>query len=356
MTITELRQQNLIIFECISGSRAYGTNIETSDTDIRGVFVQPQQSFYGLLRVEQVHDEKNDIIFYELRRFVELLAVNNPNILEMLAAPADCILQKHPLFDLLQPKMFLSKMCRNTFAGYALSQIKKAHGLNKKIHNPQPVVRKALIEFCYVPEGQGSVPVSEWLSRRNWQQDNCGLVALAHINDGYALFYDENNILNLQGIIKKGEDSNDVTLSSVPKGLLPTAFMSFNKDGYSAHCRQWKEYWEWVEKRNEHRYENTLEHGKNYDSKNMMHTFRLLEMAEEILERGEINVRRQNRDWLLKIRKGDFDYADLMEKAEAKVVAIDALYETSPLPKRPNAAAIERALVAIRRQFYAENA
>jgi uncharacterized protein len=356
MTIADLRQKNLIIFECISGSRAYGTNIATSDTDIRGVFVQPQQSFYGLQRVEQVHDEKNDIIFYELRRFVELLAVNNPNILEMLAAPADCIVQKHPLFDLLQPQMFLSKLCRNTFAGYALSQIKKAHGLNKKIHNPQPVVRKALIEFCYVPEGQGSVPVSEWLRRRNWQQENCGLVELAHINDGYALFYDENNVLGLQGIIKKGEDSNDVTLSSVPKGVQPVAFMSFNKDGYSAHCRQWKEYWEWVEKRNEHRYENTLEHGKNYDSKNMMHTFRLLEMAEEILERGEINVRRPNRDWLLKIRKGDFDYAELMEKAEAKVVAIDAMYETSKLPKRPNAAAIERALVEIRTQFYEENA
>ncbi len=356
MTIADLRQKNLIIFECISGSRAYGTNIATSDTDIRGVFVQPQQSFYGLQRVEQVHDEKNDIIFYELRRFVELLAVNNPNILEMLAAPADCVVQKHPLFDLLQPQMFLSKLCRNTFAGYALSQIKKAHGLNKKIHNPQPVVRKALIEFCYVPEGQGSVPVSEWLSRRNWQQENCGLVALAHINDGYALFYDENNVLNLQGIIKKGEDSNDVTLSSVPKGVQPVGFMSFNKDGYSAHCRQWKEYWEWVEKRNEHRYENTLEHGKNYDSKNMMHTFRLLEMAEEILERGEINVRRPNREWLLKIRKGDFDYADLMEKAEAKVVAIDAMYDTSKLPKQPNNAAIEAALVAIRTQFYADNA
>jgi uncharacterized protein len=329
MTIAELRQQNLIIFECISGSRAYGTNIETSDTDIRGVFVQPKDSFYGLTRLEQVHDDKNDIIFYELRRFVELLAANNPNILEMLAAPSDCIVVKHPLFDLLQPPMFLSKICRNSFAGYATSQIKKAHGLNKKIHNPQPVVRKALIEFCYVAEGQGSVAVSEWLSRRNWHQKHCGLVALAHINDGYALFYDETDV-GFQGIVR-GDAANDVTLSSVPKGSTPVAFMSFNKDGYSAHCRQWKEYWEWVEKRNEHRYENTLEHGKNYDSKNMMHTFRLLEMAEEILKDGQINVRRPNRDWLLKIRKGDFDYAELMAQAEAKVVGIDAAFDASAL-------------------------
>ncbi len=355
MTIAELRQQNLIIFECISGSRAYGTNIETSDTDIRGVFVQPKASFYGLKRLEQVHDDKNDIIFYELRRFVELLSANNPNILEMLAAPSDCVVQKHPLFDLLNPQMFLSKICRNSFAGYATSQIKKAHGLNKKIHNPQPVVRKALIEFCYVAEGQGSVAVSEWLRRRNWEQKNVGLVALAHINDGYALFYDEAQMFDFKGIVH-GEESNDVSLSSVPKGSTPVAFMSFNKDGYSAHCRQWKEYWEWVEKRNEHRYENTLEHGKNYDSKNMMHTFRLLEMAEEIGRDGEIKVRRPNREWLLKIRKGDFDYAELMAQAEAKVVAIDAFFETSTLPKEPNIAVIEAALVTIRTQFYAENA
>jgi uncharacterized protein len=353
MTIAQLRQQNLIIFECISGSRAYGTNIETSDTDIRGVFVQPKDSFYGLTRLEQVHDDKNDIIFYELRRFVELLAANNPNILEMLAAPSDCIVVKHPLFDLLQPPMFLSKICRNSFAGYATSQIKKAHGLNKKIHNPQPVVRKALIEFCYVAEGQGSVAVSEWLSRRNWHQKHCGLVALAHINDGYALFYDETDV-GFQGIVR-GDAANDVTLSSVPKGSTPVAFMSFNKDGYSAHCRQWKEYWEWVEKRNEHRYENTLEHGKNYDSKNMMHTFRLLEMAEEILKDGQINVRRPNRDWLLKIRKGDFDYAELMAQAEAKVVGIDAAFDASALPDKPNLAVIETALVTIRQQFYREN-
>ena len=71
---------------------------------------------------------------------------------------------------------------------------------------------------------------------------------------------------------------------------------------------------------------------------------------------GEINARRPNREWLLKIRKGDFDYADLMEQAEAKVVLIDALYETSSLPKRPNNAAIEKALVAIRTQFYAKKA
>ena len=40
MTIADLRQQNLILFEAVSGSRAYGTNLPHSDTDLKGVFMQ----------------------------------------------------------------------------------------------------------------------------------------------------------------------------------------------------------------------------------------------------------------------------------------------------------------------------
>jgi uncharacterized protein len=79
-------------------------------------------------------------------------------------------------------------------------------------------------------------------------------------------------------------------------------------------------------------------------------------MAEEILKDGAINVRRPNREWLLKIRKGDFDYAELMAKAEAKVTEIDAAFDASSLPKEPNLEVIEQALVRIRTEFYAAKA
>ena len=38
----------MLLFEAISGSRAYGLATATSDTDIRGVFVLPEKDFYGL--------------------------------------------------------------------------------------------------------------------------------------------------------------------------------------------------------------------------------------------------------------------------------------------------------------------
>ena len=75
--------------------------------------------------IPQISNETNDEVYYEIGRFVELLLKNNPNILEILATPDDCLLYKHPLMEKLQLKDFLSKLFKDTFAGYATTQIKK---------------------------------------------------------------------------------------------------------------------------------------------------------------------------------------------------------------------------------------
>jgi len=122
------------LYLVIRGSHAYGTNIPTSDTDYSGVFVQNLDSILGMSYVEQINDDKNDIVIYELRRFLELLAKNNPTILELLNTPEDCIIYKHPLFDKILDNRdsFLTKICANSFGGYARQQIGKAKGQNKK--------------------------------------------------------------------------------------------------------------------------------------------------------------------------------------------------------------------------------
>jgi predicted nucleotidyltransferase len=97
VTIEDLKSRQLIVFECISGSRSYGTYLPTSDTDIKGAFVLPEADFYGLHYVEQVSNPSNDVVYYDLKRFVELLYRNNPNLLEMLNVPADCVFIRHPV-------------------------------------------------------------------------------------------------------------------------------------------------------------------------------------------------------------------------------------------------------------------
>jgi hypothetical protein len=351
MTIDFLKQHQLIVSECISGSHAYGLATPESDTDIRGVYVLPQSYLYGLEYVPQINNETNDITYYELRRFIELLTKNNPSILELLNTPADCILYEHPFWAEIKQINFLSKLCESTFAGYAMTQIKKARGLNKKILNPVEVHRKNLLDFCQVSAGGGSMPVVDWLEKNQYQQTYCGLAKLANMRDLFALYYDTTDKLGYKGIIQK-DISNEVSLSSIPKGEVPLAYLSFNIDGYSSYCKEYREYWEWVEKRNDARYQNTRSHGKNYDSKNLMHTFRLLDMAEEIATLQEIIVRRPNRDFLLKIRRGEFEYADLVALATERIAKMPELYQNSTLQHEPDTKSIEAFLVKIRKNFY----
>ncbi|MEM9299426.1 MAG: hypothetical protein AAGA64_13705 [Bacteroidota bacterium] len=131
--------------------------------------------------------------------------------------------------------------------------------------------------------------------------------------------------------------------------------MSFNKSAYSKYCKDYKEYWEWVEKRNDTRYQNTLDHGKNYDAKNMMHTIRLLNMCEEIGKSGILNVRRKDKDYLLRIKRGEFQYNELVQLAETKIDSINEAYENSSLPDQPNFNELNKVLVEIRKGFYSNN-
>ena len=373
MTIQDLHTQNLILFEVISGSKSFGLNTPTSDTDIKGVYYLPKAQFYGLHYIPQISNETNDEVYYELGRFVELLLKNNPNILEILASPEDCILHKHPLMERLQLQDFLSKLCKDSFAGYAMTQIKKARGLNKKIVNPMPKERKSLLDFCYVLSvGTGrdlsvrdvaiesqseinyevaSVPFSKWVIQKQYNISQIGLAKLSHFKDMFAIFYDANESLNYRGIIKN-ENSNEVSVSSIPKGAAPIGYLSCNLEGYSKYCKEYAEYWDWIEKRNEERYNTNQQHGKNYDSKNMMHTIRLLQTAEQILATGTLNIRVSNRDELLAIKAGEMEYDALLQKADDLIASIEHIYTTSTLPETPDSEKLLGVLVGMREELY----
>jgi uncharacterized protein len=352
MTLNELQNDSShLLLKCISGSQAYGLALPHSDTDIKGVFIQPKKEYYGLTYIDQINNETNDIMYYEIKKFVELLLKNNPNILELLNTPDDCVLHRHPAMNLLKPEVFLSKLCNQTFGQYAYAQIKKARGLNKKILNPLDRKRKTVLDFCHVVKGQDSVPVTEWLAEQGFVQEDCGLVKIDHMRDVYALYHQSQSDRRFSGIFS-GEDADEVSLSSVPEGIQPKCILYFNKDGYSVYCKEYRQYWEWVALRNDERYENTVSHGKNYHAKNMMHVFRLLNMAEEIARYKKVNVRRPEREYLLKIRAGEFAYEDLLRQAEEKIGVVDDLFKKSDLPEQPDCEAVNALLVQIRGVIY----
>jgi hypothetical protein len=146
--------------------------------------------------------------------------------------------------------------------------------------------------------------------------------------------------------------SNQLRLSSIPNGEKCLGVFSFNKDGYSEHCKDFSEYQEWLENRNEARYVETQEHGQRIDGKNMMHCMRLIRMATEIGEGKGIQVRREDREYLLSIRKGELDLDKLIEEADKAIENMDEIFDNSTLPNKVPKGLADALLVTIRREFY----
>lgn len=54
-----LVENGLILYECIVGSQAYATNIETSDIDKKFVYILPMDNILGTGYVEQINVNKD---------------------------------------------------------------------------------------------------------------------------------------------------------------------------------------------------------------------------------------------------------------------------------------------------------
>jgi hypothetical protein len=397
ITYEYLVENGLILFETIIGSQAYGTQTPTSDIDKKFVYILPMDIILGTGYIEQLNVTK-DITGWEIKRFLELMGTNNPTVLELLNSPEDCIISKNPLFDLIleHKEEFITKSCKDSFGGYARQQIKKAKGLNKKQNWEQDkVVRKDLLDFCYVISGSSAIPWRKWNSGKKSQKYDekfIGAISIPHAKDVYGLYYDGKSDncfserhdeafkkysinafksydthvgLGYKGLVNTGHEdedgninygvSNQLRLSSIPKGEKSFCVIVYNKDGYSEHCKDFKEYQEWLQNRNEARYVETQEHGQKIDGKNMMHCMRLIRMATEIGEGKGIQVRRSDREYLLSIRRGEIKLDSLIQEADKAIENMDLIFEKANLPNKVDKDLVNNLLVSIRTEFYGLN-
>jgi predicted nucleotidyltransferase len=374
------------LYLVIRGSHAYGTNVETSDTDYSGVFIQSMNDILGNKYTEQINDDTNDTVIYEIRRFLELLGSNNPTVLELLNTPEDCIIYKDPAFDLIlnDKEKFITKICAKSFGGYAKQQISKAKGQNKKQNwEKDKVTRKEVLDFVYVIEGEKSIPWKVWNNDR-YEEKFIGVVNVPNARDIYAVYFDKDafcmfsesvsestrkTLINIRkesgqymgfgykGLVKTGEglnspESNQLRLSSIPKGEKPICVITYNKDGYTQHCNDYKSYQTWLEQRNESRWVDVKSHGQKIDGKNMLHCKRLMEMAKEIAKGEGIIVRRPNAKDLIAIRKGEVDLQTLIDSVEKEIIEVDKLFDNSELPDSIDIEFINNLIVKIRKQIY----
>ena len=162
MTLDQLTNdyRELIIYESIAGSLAYGTETIESDTDVRGIFILPSSAYADLAPPpDQISDRAGDIVYYSLRRFFQLAGTANPNIIELLYMPNDCVRHVSPVMKrlLASRHLFISKACFQSHVGYAEAQVKKARGRNKWINNRQPEEPPSKEDFCRIIQLQNTV-------------------------------------------------------------------------------------------------------------------------------------------------------------------------------------------------------
>jgi uncharacterized protein len=336
-----------IIFKTIVGSKAYGTNIVSSDDDFKGIYIQDNSEILAFGYTEQFELSKDES-YFEIRRFLQLLESANPTVLEMLFMPSECIIQSSPAFELIvkHRDSFITKKYLKAFGGYALAQIKKANSLNKKMNwEIDRMTRKTLNNFCYVVEHEKTLTIEKFLQKHGLVQEYCGLTKLEHIKDCYAL-YTSKTKGQFSGIFN--ENLSEVKLSKVQKGAVPYSTLYINKEGYSRHCKDYSEYLEWLNTRNTLRYVDVKNHQQKIDGKNLLHCRRLLDMALKIAKYKTVIVKRPNAEELLKIRRGEVDLETIINEAEKDLLKLESFFKTSDLPEEVDKVWLSELLLEIR--------
>lgn len=90
-----------------------------------------------------------------------------------------------------------------------------------------------------------------------------------------------------------------------------------------------------------------------YDTKNAAHCLRLLKMAKEFLETGEMRVFRENDyGYLLNVKKGAYPLSFIKGQAEEWFNEAQEAYNKSTLPEGPNRVEAEKLLVKLVRESF----
>ncbi len=109
----------------------------------------------------------------------------------------------------------------------------------------------------------------------------------------------------------------------------------YNKTNYEIDAREYSSFWEWMSNRNEARWTAQETGEMDYDSKSMMHCFRLLEDAKHIAKEGcpLVEFKDDRRDFLMNVRAGHYSYDDLMEMLNDKLEQLKGIFDKSSIRK-----------------------
>ncbi len=302
-----------IIFLTTGGSYAYGTNVETSDLDIRGIAVETSNEILGSAIFEQFEDRKTDTVVYALRKILKLMLNCNPNVLEILGTKDEHIFICNKYGKMIKDNkdLFLSKRAIQSFGGYASAQLRR--------------LQNALARDNY-PQREKEIHILNTIKTQ-----------IATMKDRYEVFSKEN--LNIYIDKSKKEDFESELFIDVNFKHYPLRDF---KNIYAEMSNVIKDY-DKLNHRNSKKDTNHL-------NKHAMHLIRLFLMGTELLEGKGINTyREKDREFLLKIRKGEFSYSEIFEMVNDYEKKFHYAAKNTSLKDEPDYDKVEELMISINR-------
>lgn len=126
------------IFTCYRGSIAHGTfrpakdPLSIDDKDVMALVVPPPEYFLGLKKfgsrgTKEIKRDEWDIVLYEIKKAIGLLAQGNPNVMQILWLEDRHYIQKSLSGEYLlsERDAFVGKHVYKPYVGYARAQFKK---------------------------------------------------------------------------------------------------------------------------------------------------------------------------------------------------------------------------------------
>ena len=301
-----------IILLGYGGSLAYGTNISTSDIDLRGIAARTADEICLGEDFEEVLGTETDTVIYSFDKMIALLSMCNPNTIEIMGLRPQDYLKISPVGqELLDKKsMFLSKLCIKTFGGYATAQLYRLR-------------QKTLAALT--PEEWNSHIAKVIAGMSEHLEKSWGITGVKVKQAGGELFADI-------------EAMRDVPIESF--------YGIANEIGNVI-----KEY-----NKNSTRNNKAIEHGKI--NKHAMHLLRLYIMVCDILEKGEIiTYREDEHSLLMDIRNGKYTgedgligqgFFDILSEYEDR---FEQACKNTKLPDEPDYAAIDAFRLKVNRDI-----
>lgn len=295
---------NLILVG-LGGSYAYGTSVEGSDIDIRGIAINTAREILTGEDFEQFVDANTDTTIYSFRKMISLLCSCNPNTIEILGLKREHYLVLTDVGEelLRRSSMFLSKKAAVAFGGYATAQLRRldnkaARNLSDREHEAH-VMNSIMNAVRAFPERYFEFP-----------------------EDAIRLYVD----------------------NAVNPEMTSEIFMDVNLTHYP--LRDYKCMWDEMHNivRDYAKIGKRNSHAINRDKpgKHMMHLIRLYMMCLDILNEGKIiTYREKEHDLLMDIRNNKYLDGNLPTKEFFEMVDFyehavkDALSKTE-LPEQPD--------------------